>query len=147
MINLDNQQFVLMDTTIFIADDDTDDLDIFCEAVAEVDPTVRCITATNGEDALKKLNHPLFPRPDFIFLDLNMPRLDGKKCLREIKKTDRLNQIPVIIYTTSKLTEDIEELRSMGAVYFVTKPSRLSDLRTVISFVLDRKWERIDVLH
>ena len=55
-----------MNGTIFIADDDLDDLDIFHQAVAEIDTGLQCITATNGEDALKKLNDPLFP-PRFYF--------------------------------------------------------------------------------
>jgi CheY-like chemotaxis protein len=135
-----------MSRTIFIADDDLDDLDIFCEAVAEIDPAIKTITASNGEEALKKLNHPLFPLPDFIFLDLNMPRLDGKKCLCEIKRNSRLNHIPVVIYTTSKLNNDMEEVQKLGAVHFVTKPSRLSDLRSVISSVLTNQWEKIDIL-
>jgi CheY-like chemotaxis protein len=135
-----------MSRTIFIADDDLDDLDIFCEAVAEIDPAIKTITASNGEEALKKLNHPLFPLPDFIFLDLNMPRLDGKKCLCEIKRNSRLNRIPVVIYTTSKLNNDMEEVQKLGAVHFVTKPSRLSDLRSVISSVLTNQWEKIDIL-
>ena len=133
-----------MNSIIFIADDDIDDLDFFCDAVEEIDSTIRCITAMNGEEALKKLNNPLVPVPDFIFLDLNMPRLDGKKCLREIKKIDRLNNVPVIIYTTSKLDNDVSEMRKLGAVHFITKPSRLSDLREVISFVLAKQWEKID---
>jgi CheY-like chemotaxis protein len=133
-----------MSKTIFIADDDLDDLDIFYETLAEIDPTIRCITAINGEEALKKLNH-LLPVPDFIFLDLNMPRLDGKRCLYELKKNSRLNHIPVIIYTTSKLENDIVEMLKLGAVHFISKPSRLCDLRIVLSSVLSKQWEKLDV--
>jgi CheY-like chemotaxis protein len=132
-----------MSYTVFIADDDLDDVEIFCETVAEIDPTIRCIAASNGEEALKKLNHPFSPLPDFIFLDLNMPRLDGKKCLDEIKKSARLKQIPVIVYTTSKLETDIIEMKKLGAVYFITKPSRLSHLRSILTLVLKKHWENL----
>ena len=74
-----------MKKTIMIVDDDPDDVQLFCEAVAEIDPLYNCLVAYNGEEALKLLQNTN-TTPDFIFLDLNMPRMNGKQCLAQFKK-------------------------------------------------------------
>lgn len=127
--------------SFFIADDDPDDLDFFIEAVKEVDPSIECHTARDGEEALLKLKKTLEVLPDIIFLDLNMPRINGKQCLIEIKKTKWLSEIPVIIYTTSSMQKDKEETNKLGASYFLTKPSDFKDLCKEIEDVLSRKWQ------
>ena len=130
-------------TTVMIVDDDADDVEFFCEAVAEFDSAIRCISAENGLEALKMLKNPFYPRPDFIFLDLNMPRMGGKQCLTEIKNDQDLNQIPVVIYSTSKLEEDFLETQMMGAILFITKPTRLKKLAEVIGLVLSGRLKPI----
>ena len=121
---------------ILIVDDDSDDVEIFCEAIAEINPTIKCESAENGEEALKLLRKPFQVLPDFIFLDLNMPRMNGKQCLAELKKDPRLKEIPVVVYTTSKLDEDFQETARLGAMLFITKPTRLTKLVETITFVL-----------
>ncbi len=113
---------------ILIVDDDEDDRDLFCDAVNVVDPEINCIVARNGEEALTGLKSDHIPKPNLIFLDLNMPRVNGVQFLREIKKIPALDSIPIIIYTTSKLKEDWEITRKLGAVHFITKPSSLREL-------------------
>ncbi|MGZ5133935.1 MAG: response regulator [Flavitalea sp.] len=126
--------------TIMIVDDDEDDVELFRDALKEVDDSIKCICSINGEDALDKLSNGN-EAPDYIFLDLNMPRLNGKQCLQRIKANVKLRHIPVIIYTTSKLKEDMEETKRMGALMFLTKPNRGSELRKAISFILQGKYE------
>ena len=70
----------------------------FCEAVKEINIEVECIVAINGEDALHKLKNDLRHMPEYIFVDLNMPRMNGVNCLTELKKDPQLKNIPVIIY-------------------------------------------------
>jgi CheY-like chemotaxis protein len=123
-------------------DDDLDDCDFLSEAVREIDPASVCLTAYNGEDALLKLRNAIKNLPDFIFLDLNMPRMDGKGCLAELKKDRNLKNIPVIIYSTSSAPEDIEETRSLGASYFLTKPSDYQKLLRDVMFVMDQDWSQ-----
>ena len=67
--------------TFFIVDDDVDDQELFMEAVNEVDKTITCISASNCEEALDSLKSGKVVLPDIIFLDLNMPRLNGKQFL------------------------------------------------------------------
>lgn len=128
---------------ILIVDDDEDDRDLFCKALTLVDQEAECLQAVSGLDALRLLKSGKIEKPDFIFLDLNMPRLSGKDCLKELKKDIYLSDIPVIIYTTSKLKDDKEETYKLGAVHFITKPSKLSELCHSISFVLTRDWHQV----
>ncbi len=106
----------------YIVDDDAEDRDLLMEALYSIDSGGQCFTAKNGEEGLQKLAEDLIPLPDFIFLDLNMPRLNGKQFLIEIKKIKRFSHIPVVIYTTSSDPKDREETKQLGALYYITKP-------------------------
>jgi CheY-like chemotaxis protein len=125
---------------IMIVDDDEEDCDLLTDAIKTVDSTIDCVKVFSGEKAIDLLATDY--RPDFIFLDINMPVSDGKKCLAEIGKNEAKNDIPVIIYTTSKRKVDIEETHDLGAVHFITKPTALKELCDEISFVLDKGWEK-----
>jgi CheY-like chemotaxis protein len=123
--------------TVFLVDDDADDQEIFALALAEVDHSISCVTARDGMEALDKLNESDF-RPDYIFLDLNMPRMNGKQCLKRIKDQASLSQIPVVIYSTSSEDRDIEESKALGAAAFITKPPGISELiRSLHHILLD----------
>jgi CheY-like chemotaxis protein len=126
--------------TLLIVDDDPDDVQLFCEAVADVNQSFHCFSAPNGEKALQLLETAIV-KPDFIFLDLNMPRMNGRQLLQQLKKVSQFVHIPVVIYTTSKIKTDIEDVLRLGAVAFITKPSRLEDLVKAVSTVLAGKWE------
>jgi len=127
-----------MDThkTFLIIDDDTEDCEFFCEAINELDPSASCLIMNNGEDALRTLKDGTAFRPDYIFLDLNMPRMNGRECLRELKNDQSLEKIPVVIYSTSSSQTDKDDTKKMGAVYFLTKPSEFAKLREEIAHVL-----------
>lgn len=109
--------------TILIVDDDEDDRELFCEAVNEISSDIKCVHAENGVAALELLTSKVDFVPDYIFLDLNMPRLNGKQCLQEIKKIEHVKDVPVIIYSTSNLQHDKQEARELGAADFLHKPS------------------------
>jgi CheY-like chemotaxis protein len=118
----------------FLIDDDTDDQEIFSLALKEVSEDYTCEVSSDGYEALHHLIHAR-QLPDYIFLDLNMPRMNGKECLAELKKVDRLRQIPVVIYSTSSFQHDINETRALGAAAFITKPFSVDELtRTLHHF-------------
>src|SRR5690349_6973227 len=108
--------------TFFLVDDDIDDASLFQETLSNVNSAIRFAHAADGQEALDQLLSKSIS-PDLIFLDLNMPRMDGKQCLALIKQEDELKDIPVIMYTTSSQSQDIEETMLKGAVCFITKPS------------------------
>jgi CheY-like chemotaxis protein len=122
--------------TVMIIDDDTDDSELFCETVYEINSNIICLVAANGLEALLLLKKT-DPSPDIIFLDLNMPRMSGKQCLAEIKKHETLREIPVIIYTTSKIQDDVNETKELGAFDFITKPFRSADIKKAVLRILD----------
>ncbi len=121
---------------IMIIDDDPDDKDIFIEVLKEVDPQCKCILGKDGRDGINKLLAAEI-LPSFIFLDLNMPRMNGKQCLAEIKQIEKFKDIPVIIYSTSKLESEINETKNLGASYYLTKPSLFSELKEAMTDILN----------
>jgi CheY-like chemotaxis protein len=123
--------------TIFLVDDDADDREIFSLALEEVDDSIVCVTAANGFEALAKLNDNAL-QPTCIFLDLNMPRMDGKQCLLELKKDSALRHIPVVIYSTSSEPKDIAETLAMGASDFLAKPPGINELIGKLRVVLTK---------
>jgi CheY-like chemotaxis protein len=124
--------------TCLLIDDDEDDKEIFCLAMAEADPSMRCSIASNGPEALGILLDRSFT-PDFIFLDLNMPLMNGKECLREIRRHEHLRHIPVVIFSTSSMQKDIQETKELGASSFITKPPLVSTLAQKLSEFLNSK--------
>lgn len=126
----------------FIIDDDVDDRELFCEVIAELCDTHRCVTASNGQEALQLLQKEEL-LPDFIFLDLNMPRMNGKQCLVQLKANERLSKIPVVIYSTSKAVSDKEETRRLGAQAFITKPTCMHQLKRELELVFDKHYKNI----
>lgn len=126
--------------TIFLADDDQDDCVFFSEALREVCFDATLLTAKNGQLLLDELAKPPEPLPDLIFLDLNMPIMDGYDCLKEIRNDILLKNRPVIIFTTSSSESDLDKVYALGANRFVTKPSTFKDLKLVIQKILEINW-------
>jgi CheY-like chemotaxis protein len=106
----------------FLVDDDEDDQEIFKMALKEMNMNISCVSAYSGNEAIKKLKNGKFI-PQYIFLDLNMPRMNGKQCLTEIKKMTHLERIPVFIYSTSSDNLVIAETKQLGATDYIIKPS------------------------
>ena len=121
----------------YIVDDDTDDQQFLREALIENDSTAQCFAAYDAQAALTNLKDDLIPLPDAIFLDLNMPGLDGKQCLAELKRTPSLQHIPVVIYSTTSDKKEIQETLKMGASYFLIKRNSFNDLKSALSPIVD----------
>lgn len=126
-----------MNRSILIIDDDEDDNFFLCEAIKQIDNSINCDTFVNAIQALDFLTNTNGNTilPDYIFLDLNLPKLSGRECLIRLKKTTRIKDIPVIIYSTSRREEEKEEVKKKGAAYFLTKPSKLSILVDEINYI------------
>jgi CheY-like chemotaxis protein len=117
--------------TFLLVDDDEDDRELFQIALEEVEHDIHYLEAASGVEALRTLRHS-DTLPDYIFLDLNMPHMNGRECLIELKKDPRLTAIPVIIFSTSNDPRDIEETKILGAIEFITKPHKTSILTTLL---------------
>jgi CheY-like chemotaxis protein len=125
--------------TILLADDDPDDRMMARDALEESRLSNPLVTVEDGEELLEYLQAKgryagmVNNRPGIILLDLNMPRMDGREALAEIKRDPDLRRIPVIVLTTSKADEDIVRTYDLGVNSFITKPVTFEQLVDVMS--------------
>lgn len=122
---------------LFLVDDDADEQWIFNTALNAVDPTIELSRAANGQDAIRQLASSS-SQPDVIFLDLNMPVMNGLECLRRLKSDPGLSGIPTIMYSTTADPQTISQSRAMGAEDFITKPYNFEELVDALRVVLSR---------
>jgi CheY-like chemotaxis protein len=134
---------------ILMADDDADDRIMTKEALEESKLTNEFRFVENGEELLDYLRRQgkfadptSSPRPGVILLDLNMPRMDGREALKEIKADPELRRIPVVILTTSKAEEDVYRTYDLGANSYIMKPVTFDGLVEVMRG-LGRYWVEI----
>jgi CheY-like chemotaxis protein len=134
---------------LLLAEDDPDDQLLIREALTESRIANELDVVSDGEELLDYLKRRGAyrdldgqPLPGLIFLDLNMPRLDGREALREIKGDPELKRIPVTVLTTSDAEEDVLRTYDLGVNSFVTKPMRFEDLVEVVR-TLGRYWLEI----
>lgn len=116
----------------FLIDDDEDDQAVFQLALDDIGVPVTCRFANNGTDALRQLKENSFT-PFCIFLDLNMPGMNGKQCLTELRKMEHLLETPVFIYSTSSDEEMISEFKGLGATDYIIKPTSINVLTKILS--------------
>src|SRR5690349_24784892 len=95
-------------------DDDQEDQQIFCEAVAMIDVTIDCICVSDVNEAVNVLSR-ISPLPDYIFTDFQMPHTSGKDFLRYLKTHSRYKDIPVIVLSTGIRKDDELEFGKLGA--------------------------------
>lgn len=134
-----------MGRVVFIVDDDSDDREFFCEALHEIDADIQCVCAGNGSEAISLLDELQSDLPEYIFLDMNMPRLGGKQLLSLIKQDQKLSSIPVIIFSTTRPREEAEDARKLGAALYLTKPSSFTELKNNLSLILSQSWGKIAI--
>lgn len=126
---------------ITLADDDEDDRLFFTDAFEELKINTIVNTVNNGRELLNYLNHPETILPNIIFLDLNMPILNGIECLKEIKLNSKFNDIAIAIYSTSSSDQDVENTFVLGANIYIKKPSNFNDLKKILSDVVVINWQ------
>ena len=124
---------------ILLVEDNPGDVRLTQEALKESDVLNTLHVAVDGVEALAFLhregNYEDAPRPDIIFLDLNMPRKDGREVLAEIKADEDLCRIPVVILTTSEAEEDILRSYDLHANCYITKPVDLEQFIEVVATI------------
>lgn len=110
---------------VLLVEDDEDDREIFFSIVEDNYPGISLSTAENGQKALESL-HRSSSLPDIIFLDLNMPLMNGRQFMEAIKADQLLGHLPVIILSTSSDNRTIADMKALGASKFITKPDKYS---------------------
>lgn len=117
---------------LLLADDDTDDCDFFKDALDEIPDSCNLTILNNGVELMEFLRSDPVNPPNLIFLDLNMPRKSGMECIVEIKSTDKLAHIPIIVYSTSLDQAVVNTLYQMGAHHYIQKPAEFAGIKRVI---------------
>jgi len=108
----------------------------FKEALEGLSLSTNMTAVHDGEQLMKLLTGENYDLPHVLFIDLNMPRKNGFECLAEIKGNEKLNQVPVIICSTSFDHEVVDSLYKNGAQFFIHKPVAFHELRKVIQRAL-----------
>lgn len=126
---------------ITLAEDDEDDRLFFTDAFEELKINTIVNTVNNGRELLNYLHHQETVLPNIIFLDLNMPILNGIECLKEIKLNEKFKDIAIAIYSTSTSEQDVEDTFVLGANIYIKKPSNFNDLKKILSDVVIINWQ------
>ena len=121
---------------ILLADDDTEDRELFAEALEESGIDYNLKTFENGKQLVDYLNSPDQEIPNLLFLDLNMPLLSGLESLKIIRSNSALDNMPVAIYSTSSSENDKNSTFESGANLYISKPSDFSQLKKMLKQVV-----------
>ena len=128
----------LKELKLILADDDPDDRFFFKEALQELSQTTDLTSVHDGEQLMDLLSKSSTDQFHVLFLDLNMPRKNGFECLSEIKLNKNLNEMPVIIISTSLATDVVNTLYNEGVIYYIRKPGDFTKLKKAIEQSLKR---------
>jgi CheY-like chemotaxis protein len=129
---------------ILLVEDDADHTELVRRAIEELGRDVRLVALADGEIALDYLfrrgewaDPERSPKPDLVFLDLRLPRLDGFSVLREIKSASPLRHVPVVILTSSSSDRDVENAYAEHANSYLVKPHDYERLVTLLGRARD----------
>src|ERR1700723_2776092 len=127
--------------TVLLVEDSPGDARLTQEAFRVADGEMRLHVALDGVEAISFLRregvHLCAPRPDLILLDLNLPKMDGREVLAEIKQDDTLKTIPTVILTTSDAEEDIAKSYQLQANCYLVKPVQLDNFENLVKSIND----------
>jgi chemotaxis family two-component system response regulator Rcp1 len=130
-----------MDTHVLLVEDNPGDVRLTQEAFREVNPSVQLHIANDGVEAMSFLRRQGInanaPRPDFILLDLNLPRMDGRQVLAQIKADPTLKMTPTFILSTSKEGRDIARSYELQANCYLCKPVQLDEFEKLVKSLND----------
>lgn len=127
---------------VLLVEDDEDDVILFVNAIKEINNSLNVYQAKNGEEAFKRLNE-INILPDLIFMDIDMPVMNGFECLKRLKQHNDYKNIPVVILTEFNNPEEQEFAYSLGASFFLYKLPDFPLFKKNISNMLNRNFLRI----
>lgn len=125
------------DFKILLVDDDTDERQAFASAIRYIRSGAKLFYASSCEEMFEKLSEH---KITLIFLDIKMPVIGGKECLKRLKRSNIHKDIPVIIYTVSQSLQDIDDVYAGGAHYYAIKPYAQSNFLETMKLVLGINW-------
>ncbi|OJX49765.1 MAG: hypothetical protein BGO88_08395 [Flavobacterium sp. 38-13] len=120
---------------IFLADDDCEDVELFRDALTEICAHCNLFSFPDGYQLLEGLRN-CNKLPDLIFVDVNMPTIDGFEALVQIRQDRKLSAIPTIIYSTSSNQDHISKAYALGASSYIKKPNDFKTLKEILKKIL-----------
>lgn len=130
-----------MPIQVLLVEDSPGDVRLTQEAFRDANMSIELHVATDGVEAMAFLRkegiYAKAPRPDFILLDLNLPRMDGREVLTQIKESQALRTIPTVILTTSDAQADIVHSYELQANCYLSKPVQLDDFEGLVKSIND----------
>lgn len=124
---------------VLLVEDSPGDARLTREVLREANPSIRMHVAADGVEAMAFLHqegaHANAPRPDFILLDLNLPKMDGREVLARIKRDDSLKIIPTVIFTTSDAQFDVRGAYELQANCYLSKPVQLDAFENLVKSI------------
>jgi response regulator RpfG family c-di-GMP phosphodiesterase len=120
-----------------IIDDDPDDQEIFLMCLKKISSDVNCTTANNGIEAVSLLKTNPEYNPHYIFIDVNMPKMNGIDCLKILKNMARLEYTKIFMYSTTSETNTVTKSMELGAEEFIIKPSSIVLLKEKLAKIFD----------
>ena len=124
-------------TNIWLCDDDADDHYVFTEALTQVLPQASLSIFPDGSEVLAEFTKR---KPDILFMDINMPVVNGLEALRKIREIPALKELPVVIYSVSEQRSDISACHHLGATLYLVKPQLYQDLVTQLKAIFNFNW-------
>lgn len=126
---------------VLLVEDSPGDVRLTREAFRDADVSIRLHVASDGVEAMAFLRrqdeHIHAPRPDLILLDLNLPRMDGREVLAQVKEDPSLKTIPTVILTTSAAEADIMKSYELQANAYLSKPVQLDAFESLVNSIKD----------
>lgn len=122
--------------TVFVIDDDPDDLQFMRDALNRVDSSILYVGFLYPEEAIELLTKELAVMPDYIFIDMNMPKMTGEDCLFRLRKDNKFSTTPIVLYSTSMPKEVSENLLKAGANYTFGKPNTENGYQVVLESII-----------
>ena len=126
-----------------LVDDDPDDTDLFGEALKNIDSNIEFYSGHDCNEILSQLKGQKI-KPEIIFLDINMPDMNGWDCLAALKNDQELRDIPVVMYSTSSVTLDGRKAITKGALGFLEKPPSYEKLKEFLRKLIPASSTNLD---
>ncbi len=127
---------------VFLGEDDDDDLLIFADAILELHPYINLIHLRDGEELMSALyDFPKIQPGDVLFLDINMPKKNGRECLTEIRRAARFDNLTIAVVSTETNPVEIRKLLNHGANFFIPKLQDFRAFKDQVISSITKEWD------
>lgn len=121
---------------ILYVEDDVEDIELFSEALSNIDANIKFCYAINAKQASENLNNNSI-KPDAIFVDAHLPGIDGYDFVSSLKVNEQFRDVPVVILSTTIESRQVDKFNRIGVYYFLSKSALLADLEPALRVIIN----------